>query len=89
MSNDLIERMRTVIRIFFNKDPRFQVSVGGNPHAVDRMLDDARATLAEAEKLGPAERRTWWVDGEAKYDYWRIPIANTQDDSIPDIPGSQ
>ena len=36
---------------WFLEDPRFQVAVGGNPNAVDRMLADARAALAKYKEL--------------------------------------
>jgi hypothetical protein len=35
----------TALKCFLDDD-RFQVSVGGNPSAVDRMLDDARKALS-------------------------------------------
>lgn len=33
----------------FLDDSRFQVGIGGNPIAVDRMIDAARAAIAKAE----------------------------------------
>jgi hypothetical protein len=77
MTPDIIERMRVVMRILLGGDERherFQVVVAGDPHAIDKMLEDARAVLAEAEKLEPAVLCTWHVDGEPKYNYWRIRI---------------
>jgi hypothetical protein len=35
---------------YFMEDPRFQVGVGGNPIAVDRMLAEVRAILAALSK---------------------------------------
>lgn len=35
--------------IFLGGDERYQVAVGGNPIAVDKMLADARATIAKAK----------------------------------------
>jgi hypothetical protein len=37
------------LSIFLGHDDRFQVSVGGNPIAVDRMLEEARAALLKAQ----------------------------------------
>jgi hypothetical protein len=34
---------------YFLEDERFQVAVGGNPNAIDRMLASVRAALAKAE----------------------------------------
>lgn len=33
---------------WFLEDPRFQVAIGGNPTAVEEMLESARAALAKA-----------------------------------------
>lgn len=38
------------VAIFLGHDERFQVAVGGNPNAVETMLDDARNTLAQVAK---------------------------------------
>jgi hypothetical protein len=45
----LMAEMLEVAKIFLGHDERFQVSVGGNPIAVDRMLDHCRAIVAKAE----------------------------------------
>ena len=37
------------LSIFLGHDDRFQISVGGNPNAVDAMLDEAHAALAKAQ----------------------------------------
>jgi len=37
------------LSIFLGHDDRFQISVGGNPNALDAMLDEARAALAKAQ----------------------------------------
>lgn len=42
---DLVAALRC-----FLADERFQVAVGGNPIAVDRMLEQARAALAKASQ---------------------------------------
>lgn len=42
-----IESLKEALRIFLGGDDRFQVMVGGNPIAVERMLKNARA-LADA-----------------------------------------
>jgi hypothetical protein len=39
------ERLRVALRRFLDDD-RFQVAVGGNPNAIDRMLAEARAALS-------------------------------------------
>ena len=36
------------VAIFLGEDPRFQIAVGGNPNAVDKMLAAAHAALAKA-----------------------------------------
>ena len=41
-----------VLRIFLGHDERFQVAVGGNPIAVDRMLGAARSLLSKLEGGG-------------------------------------
>lgn len=43
----------SICEIFLGGDERFQVAVGGNPTAVDKMLAAARATVAAA-KGGPS-----------------------------------
>lgn len=43
-----IAAMRTYLNIFLGGDDRFQIAVGGNPIAVDKMLAEARAA-AERE----------------------------------------
>lgn len=40
------------LRILLGEDERFQVAIGGNPLAVDRMLDEARRTLSDVEVAG-------------------------------------
>ena len=35
----------------FVEDPQFQISIGGNPNAVQKMLDKARAVIAKAEAV--------------------------------------
>jgi hypothetical protein len=46
MSDDWLIMQRdalvTALKIFLGHDDRFQVSVGGNPIAVDKMLEEAR-----------------------------------------------
>lgn len=42
-----IESLKGALRIFLGGDDRFQVMVGGNPIAVEQMLENARA-LADA-----------------------------------------
>ena len=49
-------RLRTVnaellaaLKLFMN-DPRFQVSIGGNPIMIDRMIVQVRAAIAKAEQ---------------------------------------
>ncbi len=42
-----IAKLREALGWFLN-DPRFQVGVGGNPIAVDRMIDEARKRYQEA-----------------------------------------
>lgn len=37
-----------IVAIFLNGDERFQVSVGGNPVALERLFADAHAALAKA-----------------------------------------
>lgn len=49
---DIIEQMKTALRIFLGGDDRFRIVVMGNPVAVDKMLAAARAVLADAERLG-------------------------------------
>ena len=36
------------VGIFLNKDARFQVMVGGNPNAVDEMIEHVAAVYAKA-----------------------------------------
>lgn len=38
-----------ICEIFLGGDEKFQVAVGGNPIAVDKMLSDARAVVAKAK----------------------------------------
>ena len=38
------DALREVVSIFLGEDDRFQVAVGGNPNAVDKMIERARAT---------------------------------------------
>lgn len=45
------EGLLEMLAIFLGEDERFQVAVGGNPIAVDRMLDKARDILRRARKL--------------------------------------
>ena len=40
--NSLLEALK-----FFMEDPRFQIQVGGNPHAVDKMLEQVRAAISK------------------------------------------
>lgn len=43
-----------IVRIFLGEDARFQVAVGGNPIAVDRMLAEARAVVGNrGHEKGP------------------------------------
>lgn len=35
-----------IAQTFLGEDDRFQVAVGGNPIAVDKMLEDARAVVS-------------------------------------------
>jgi hypothetical protein len=37
-----------IVAIFLGHDDRFQIAVGGNPSAVDAMLESARAVYAKA-----------------------------------------
>jgi hypothetical protein len=37
-----------IVEIFLNGDERFQVAVGGNPIALERLFADAHAALAKA-----------------------------------------
>jgi hypothetical protein len=39
------QALRAALRIFLGHDDRFQVAVGGNPNAVEKMLNEARALL--------------------------------------------
>jgi hypothetical protein len=41
------DELAKFLAIFLGADERFQVAVGGNPIAVDKMLADARAALAK------------------------------------------
>lgn len=41
--------MLAALKIFLSEDARFQVAVGGNPLAVDKMLEGVRALVAKAE----------------------------------------
>lgn len=41
--------MLAALKIFLGDDDRFQVAAGGNPLAVDRMLDGIRALVDKAE----------------------------------------
>lgn len=38
------------LAIFLGHDERFQVAVGGNPNAVDAMLEEGRAFLAKVQE---------------------------------------
>lgn len=40
-----VERLEAALRIFLGGDDRFQVMVGGNPDAVEKMLEEARALV--------------------------------------------
>lgn len=40
-----VERLEVALRIFLGGDDRFQVMVGGNPNAVEKMLEEARALV--------------------------------------------
>lgn len=46
---ETIEELLAALRLF-TQDERFQVWVGGNPIAVNRMLDEANAAIARAER---------------------------------------
>jgi len=37
-----------ICKIFLGEDDRFQIAVGGNPIAVDKMLAEARETVTKA-----------------------------------------
>ena len=40
------------LAIFLGEDDRFQTMIGGNPYAVDSMMDDARQALAAYRESG-------------------------------------
>lgn len=40
-----VERLEVALRIFLGGDDRFQVMIGGNPDAVENMLEEARALV--------------------------------------------
>jgi hypothetical protein len=40
-----IDRLRDALAIFLGHDERFQIAVGGNPIAVEKMMESARAVL--------------------------------------------
>lgn len=42
-------RLRDALKLFL-EDPRFHVSIGGNPNAVEKMLEQARAALEVSKK---------------------------------------
>jgi hypothetical protein len=42
---DEIERLRKALGIFLGYDERFRVAVGGNPIAVEKMMEEARALV--------------------------------------------
>ena len=46
-AKEIIAAQREALNYFLG-DSRFQISVGGNPHAVEAMLAKARAALALA-----------------------------------------
>ncbi len=48
MSYETANELAEFVAIFLNEDDRFQVWVGGNPFAVDKMIAAARAALAKA-----------------------------------------
>ena len=43
------------LEILLGRDERFQVAIGGNPLAVDRMLSAARQTLADVSSPGESQ----------------------------------
>jgi len=51
--NSEVPDLARFVAILTGEDDRFQVWIGGNPHAVDKMLDEARAALASARRLIP------------------------------------
>lgn len=47
--SDAAPALLRLAKILLGQDDRFQVAIGGNPIAVARLLDDARAMIAQAE----------------------------------------
>lgn len=51
---DVIDALEKVAAIFLGEDARFQVAIGGNPHAIEAMLAESRAALSRARGDIPA-----------------------------------
>ena len=50
---ELLRAAQDVVEIFLGEDDQFQVAVGGNPIAVDKMLMGARSLLATLNEPKP------------------------------------
>lgn len=46
---DTIDALAEVAAIFLGEDARFHVAVGGNPNAIEEMLEKSRSALARAK----------------------------------------
>ena len=46
---DTIDALAEVAAIFLGGDARFHVAVGGNPNAIEEMLEKSRSALARAK----------------------------------------
>jgi hypothetical protein len=80
---DIIERMKTILREVQREGLIYWEPNTERGHASKAwMLARIDRLLAEAEKLGPAVLCTWHVDGEPKYNYWRIRILDQPKESV-------
>lgn len=43
-----LEALMTVLKVFLGHDQRFQIAIGGNPLAIEKMLSSARRSLTDA-----------------------------------------